>query len=92
MIERFLQYSKEHGKPVRLLIQNGKSAFDVRSINLIVLDITQDSITCIRNSKKAANPPFTVLKRDIIAADYIRGDHGSTLQYEPSLTGADDKS
>jgi len=76
MVERFLRYSLEHGRPIALMISDEKG---LRRINLTVsaLDEEYISYTSSRSKKERTLP-----RACILSAAYARGDEGDTLKNE----------
>ena len=70
-MERFLRYSKDHNRDIRLicLMNDGK----MRQINAVVLDYDAEQVKLY-----VLRPPqnVTLPLTDILSADYARGDEG----------------
>lgn len=84
MMERFFEYSRTHGKPIRLLTQTtdpeGKTT--VRYVNAIAVSWNERTLSYIRPRKSDMGKPPLVLPLDqILSANYARGDRGDTLQF-----------
>ncbi len=74
MIERFLRYSLEHGRKIKVVWQAADGA--IRHENLTVLSIAGDSLFYLPpGRKKAREMPLAA----VLAAAYARGDEGDTL-------------
>lgn len=81
-MERFFVYSKEHNKPIRLLVQMNPGE-KMQYLNCIVLSWDAEHILYIRPRKSdAGKPPKSLPMNAVFSADYARGDHGDTLQFQ----------
>ena len=81
MMERFFVYSREHNKPIRLLVQENPDE-RMKYLTCIVLWWDTDTVTYIRPRKSdAGKPPRQLPRSAVFSADYARGDHGDTLQF-----------
>lgn len=81
-MERFFVYSREHTKPIRLLIQMAPGE-KMQYLNCVVVAWDEETLTYIRPRKSdAGKPPRTLPMQCILSADYARGDHGDTLQFQ----------
>jgi hypothetical protein len=80
-MERFFVYSKEHNKPIRLLVQPAPED-KMKYINVIVLAWDNENILYLRARKSdIGKPPLTLPRNTVFSADYARGDHGDTMQF-----------
>lgn len=80
-MERFFVYSKEHTKPIRLLIQNAPDE-KMKYVNVIVLSWDEENILYLRPRKSdIGKPPQLLPRHTVFSADYARGDHGDTMQF-----------
>lgn len=77
MVERFLRYSLERGRPIRVMLI---SAGAVRRVVIKVTEITGDGGFCYTTSRRKT--PARAALCDILAASYARGDEGDTLAHE----------
>ncbi len=80
MMERFFVYSRDHARPIRLMVfpQDGEKA---KYINVICVEWDKDELRYIKNSirdKKLHSIPL----EKVLSASYARGDDGETMQYE----------
>lgn len=73
MVRRFLQYSLEHGKPVKALFAD---TMKYRNITVVLLE--GDTVGYLTAGRKK---PLTVPIDGILSASYARGDDGDTLKY-----------
>ena len=73
MVRRFLQYSLEHNRPVRVLF-----ADTMKYKNITVIQLEGDTAAYLTAGRKR---PLTVDIGDILSASYARGDDGDTLKY-----------
>lgn len=73
MVRRFLQYSLEHNKPVKVLFAD---TLKYKNITVILLD--KDAVSYLAAGRKK---PATAAIDSILSASYARGDDGDTLQY-----------
>lgn len=73
MVRRFLIYSLDHGRPVKVLF-----ADTMKFQNIRVSAIEDDRVTFFRAGRKT---PDTVSLEQILSASYARGDDGDTLKY-----------
>ncbi len=71
MLTRFLQYSLERGKKIRVMLsENGA----LRARNILVIAYDETSVSCLVAGRKTA----LVLPLDaVLSASYARGDDGS---------------
>ena len=73
MVERFLQYSLEHQKAIRVLWES-----NMTMQNITVVALGENSFSYISSKQKAPREaPLTA----VLSASYARGDDGDTLQY-----------
>ena len=75
MLERFLRYSLNHNRPVRVLLAD---TLKYQTITVIALDEAQVSFLTGRRKS-----PRTLPLSAFLSAAYARGDDGDTLQYTP---------
>ena len=73
MLERFLQYSLDHNRPVRVL-----RADTMKFQNITVISLNQDQVSFLTARRKT---PETLPLSSFLSASYARGDQGDTLQY-----------
>ncbi len=74
MLERFLLYSLQHHRPIRVWILGEKK---YQNITVIALDGEQVSFITTRRKT-----PQTMEKSAFLSASYARGDDGDTLKYQ----------
>lgn len=69
-MNRFLQYSLEHSRPIRAVyLYNG----ELFQKTVIVLKVDDEEVSLhIRANRKT----LVLSQRDILSCDYARGDHG----------------
>ena len=75
MLERYLRYSLNHNRPVRVLLAD---TLKYQTITVIALDEAQVSFLTGRRKS-----PRTLPLSAFLSAAYARGDDGDTLQYTP---------
>jgi len=73
MVRRFLQYSLEHNRPVRVLFAD---AMKYKNITVVLLE--EDTVSYLTAGRKT---PLTAQVGDILSASYARGDDGDTLRH-----------
>ena len=73
MVRRFLQYSLEHNRPVKVLF-----ADTMKYKNITVVLLEGDTVAYLTAGRKTA---LTAQIGDILSASYARGDDGDTLKY-----------
>ena len=74
--ERFFAYSRDHAKPIRLLLlQEGKTA----CMNALVVTWDEHTVVCLKSGRKR---PLALARGDVLSASYARGDEGDTMQFE----------
>ncbi len=74
--ERFFAYSRDHVKPIRLmLLQEGKAV----CMNATVVTWDEDTVVCLKSGRKR---PLSLVRGDVLSASYARGDEGDTMQFE----------
>ena len=74
MIDRFLRYSLEHGRKIKVVWQTADGA--IRHMNLTALSVEGDRLVyLLPGGKTAREMPLSA----ILAAAYARGDEGDTL-------------
>ena len=80
MMERFFVYSRDHARPIRLMVleEDGGGA---KYINVICVEWDADALRYIRNSVRDKKLRSIPLSR-VLSASYARGDDGETMQYE----------
>lgn len=71
--ERFLVYSRDHEKPVKILLAEG-----LRCQNIRVISLEDGQVTFLTGRRKT---PVTVPLDAILSVSYARGDDGDTLKY-----------
>ncbi|HNW87502.1 MAG TPA: hypothetical protein PKJ47_11280 [Candidatus Limiplasma sp.] len=69
-MERFLRYSLEKSKKIRVVWMDGGQ---LRQATAAVLAYDGGNVMMALSGKKA---PLTVALADILSCDYARGDHG----------------
>lgn len=69
-MERFLRYSLEHGRKIRLVLTLENR---LQQKNALVTALDETGATLIFGGKKT---PVRVPLDDILSCDYARGDHG----------------
>ena len=72
-MKRFLSYSLERNRPVRVLLA-GQA---LRYVNLRVLAMDESGFTALKAGRKT---PLTFRYDDILAVTYARGDDGDTVR------------
>lgn len=70
---RFLTYSMNRNRPVRVLLSGEKLHY----VNLTVLSLEEQQMTALKAGRKT---PMTVRYDDILAVSYARGDDGDTTK------------
>lgn len=73
MVERFLQYSLAHNRPIRVVEADGLKC---RNITVIALEGQQVTYLTARRKTPETRPVSAFL-----SASYARGDDGDTLKY-----------
>ena len=73
MVRRFLTYSLDHNRPVKVLFSD-----TMRYKNITVVLLEGETVGCLTAGRK--KPLLTTLD-NILSASYARGDDGDTLQY-----------
>lgn len=73
MLERFLRYSLEHGRPVKVLF-----AETLKYQNITVIALEGENVSFLTARKKQ---PQTLPLSAFLSASYARGDDGDTLKY-----------
>ena len=73
MLERFLRYSLEHNRPVRVLRSD-----TLKFQNITVIALEDDRVSFLTARCKT---PETLPLSAFLSASYARGDQGDTLQY-----------
>ena len=73
MVRRFLTYSLEHNRPVKVLFSD---SMKYRNITVVMLE--GDTLGYLTAGRKK---PQTAAVDSILSASYARGDDGDTLQY-----------
>jgi len=73
MVRRFLQYSLDHNRPVRVLFA---SAMKYKNITVVLLE--GDAVSYLTAGRKT---PLQADIGDILSASYARGDDGDTLRH-----------
>ena len=71
--DRFLTYSLERARPVRMLL----AGETLRCVNLTVVAMDDSGITALRAGRKT---PVTLSYDQILAVSYARGDDGDTVK------------
>ncbi|MBR6705229.1 MAG: hypothetical protein IKI84_00930 [Clostridia bacterium] len=80
MMERFFVYSRDHARPIRLMVlpQDGEKA---KYLNVICVEWDADELKYIKNSIRDKKLRSISLGK-VLSASYARGDDGETMQYE----------
>ena len=80
MMERFFVYSRDHARPIRLMVlpQDGEKA---KYLNVICVEWDADELKYIKNSIRDKKLRSISLEK-VLSASYARGDDGETMQYE----------
>lgn len=73
MVKRFLQYSLDHNRPVRVLLSD-----TMKYKNITVIMLEGNSVSYLTAGRKR---PLTVEADKILSASYARGDDGDTLRH-----------
>ena len=73
MLERFLRYSLEHAKPVKVLL-----ADTLKYQNITVIALENETVIFVTARKKT---PQALPRAAFLSASYARGDDGDTLKY-----------
>ncbi len=73
MLNRFLRYSLQHRKPIRVWMEGEK-----KYQNITVIGLEENLVHFITARKKT---PSSVPLEAFLSASYARGDDGDTLQY-----------
>lgn len=73
MVKRFLRYSLEHQRPVRVLF-----ADTMKYRNITVVTLEEGRVGYLTAGRKT---PLTVEEDAILSACYARGDDGDTLRH-----------
>ena len=73
MVRRFLQYSLEHNRPVKVLF-----ADTMKYKNITVVLLEGEKVSYLTAGRKTA---LTAEIGNILSASYARGDDGDTLKY-----------
>lgn len=73
MVERFLRYSLDHNRPIKVLMAD---TLKFRNITVIALEGNKVSFLTARKKN-----PETVALSAFLSASYARGDDGDTLKY-----------
>lgn len=73
MVRRFLRYSLDHNKPVRVLF-----ADTMKYKNITVVLLEGDRVSYLTAGRKR---PLTTETDNILSASYARGDDGDTLRH-----------
>lgn len=77
MIERFLRYSIERGRKIKVMRQTEDGS--IKHENLTALSVADGKLVYLTSRKKTAQEmPLS----SILAASYARGDEGDTLVNE----------
>ena len=80
MVRRFLVYSLDHARPIRVML-----ADTMKYRNIRVQAIGEDSVVFLLPGRKT---PVTAPISDFLSASYARGDDGDTLQYAKNAEAA----
>ncbi len=74
MIDRFLLYSLQHRRPIRVMC-----ADTLKYMNLTVLSIEGDTLYYLKSGTKT---PRQMPLNNLLSAGYARGDNGDPLENE----------
>ncbi len=80
MMERFFIYSRDHSRPIRLMILP-EDGGRMRYINAVCVEWDETELRYIKRSvrdRKLYRIPMSC----VLSASYARGDDGETMQYE----------
>ena len=79
-MERFFVYSRDHARPIRLMVlpQDGGKA---KYLNVICVEWDAVELKYIKNSVRDKKLRTIPLEK-VLSASYARGDDGETMQYE----------
>ncbi len=77
-MERFLRYSLQHGKPIRLIVQEADG--QLRQYRAVVTGLEGAEITALCKRPKTE---LHLRAEQILSADYIPGDEGAGEEAEP---------
>lgn len=72
MVDRFLNYSLAHARPVYLFVQTGGA---LRRVRAVVTALDGERALCLLSARRK---PVLIPKQDILAAGYVRGDSGES--------------
>ena len=73
MVKRFLLYSLDHNRPVKVLL-----ADTMKYKNITVITLDENEVGFLAAGRKT---PQTMPLDQILSASYARGDDGDTLKY-----------
>ncbi len=73
-MERLLRYSREHDRVIRLMLMDGEG--NLSQVNARILRYDRDSVDFITTRSPRT---VTVLRKDILAIDFRKGDDGQVL-------------
>ena len=79
-MERFFVYSRDHARPIRLMVLPGDGR-GAKYINVICVEWDSEELKYIKNSIRDKKLRSIPLER-VLSASYARGDDGETMQYE----------
>ena len=83
MVKRFLLYSLDHRRPVKVLFSD-----NMKFKNIQVTALDKESVSyLLPGRKKAVTSPIS----SILSASYARGDDGDTLQYQQEKANVEEK-
>ncbi len=80
-MERFFVYSRDHAKPIRLMIMTEDGGGRVKTLNAVCVTWNDEELVYIRNSVRDRKS-YTLRRAQILSAAYARGDDGDTLRFE----------
>ncbi len=79
-MERFFVYSRDHSRPIRLLVLPGDGG-KMKYINAVCVSWDGEELRYIRRSVRDRKL-YAIPRDQILSAAYARGDDGETMQYE----------
>ena len=72
MVKRFLRYSLENQKKIRIALLEGGA---MRTLSVRVVSVGEDSFEALLPRRRT---PQTIFLSDVLSAGYARGDEGMT--------------
>lgn len=83
MIERFLRYSIERARKIKIVFEDGAGV--LRHRNITVLSVDSERLFYLSSGRKL---PQDMPLSSVLAASYARGDEGDPLKNELSSENA----